>query len=329
MLGCRAKSRRERLWLGRLKYVVVLTLLVAGACEPDPASVPAGRLGTDDPASSSGAGGSSESLFYPLAIGNRWQYDGFFRVQLFDLEGNLYETLTVTSEITNEITGTEMLAGREYVLEKESGVQDSPFDDELHPWVYWVRYRQDRSGLYEADVGLTDPPGPQLDILSERSQGPPVAFKSESIPPKYRAAFVAAIQRLEVRRSHLLEVLGRGPRALGPLTGELTRLQYPLRPGATWKIRQEPDLVIGALVEGHAVLDLPAGRFPAWRIRILWEVTDPLDVLVWYGSSGFLQMVVHSESEAIDYNGNHVGTVVSDETRVLQGLELIGHRGGH
>jgi len=84
-----------------------------------------------------------------------------------------------------------------------------------------------------------------------------------------------------------------------PVRSEAEKLlQYPLHTGARWRLRNDPDLVIEALVEGHEVLELPAGRFPAWRVRILWQIDNPpMDVRVWYGTSGRLRVHYHDEFE--------------------------------
>ncbi len=70
-------------------------------------------------------------------------------------------------------------------------------------------------------------------------------------------------------------------------------------------------------------MELPAGRFPAWRIRIVWEIAGPqLSILVWYGASGFLQMIIHDEETAGDEMPPG-GTVIYDETQVLQAAHLV------
>jgi hypothetical protein len=70
-------------------------------------------------------------------------------------------------------------------------------------------------------------------------------------------------------------------------------LAYPLHVGATWTM-------YGALhddtarVEGLDVLDLPAGRFPAWRIWI-HGISQPART-VWYSRAGYLATKWHLES---------------------------------
>jgi hypothetical protein len=80
-----------------------------------------------------------------------------------------------------------------------------------------------------------------------------------------------------------------------------------------------------ASVEGTDVLDLPPGRLLGYRIRISSELFGPTDVVhVWYGRSGYLQLVVHMESDAIDSSGEIYGRVVADQREKLEGAWLSG-----
>ena len=53
-----------------------------------------------------------------------------------------------------EIIGVEERFGREYIVE-ECRIYDSELTDTL---VTWVRFRQDRTGLYEAMIPIIEPP---------------------------------------------------------------------------------------------------------------------------------------------------------------------------
>lgn len=88
--------------------------------------------------------------FFPLAIGNRWTYSGEISI-----ETNGVPPTTFRYEETHALIGTEELFGREYILERQDMV-DVATGDTI---TYWLRYRQDRAGLYEADVAISDPPG--------------------------------------------------------------------------------------------------------------------------------------------------------------------------
>ncbi len=73
------------------------------------------------------------------------------------------------------------------------------------------------------------------------------------------------------------------------------------------------------------MLDLPAGKLRGYRIRISSDGLGPDDaVRVWYGTSGFLQLVVHAEFEAIDVSGQLQGWVTVDQRETLEELRLSG-----
>lgn len=121
-----------------------------------------------------------------------------------------------------------------------------------------------------------------------------------------RAVFQFAGRKLRERITALDELLRTSPRVMsgppipgtaGP--GELTRLRYPLEPKARWTIRADPNFRFVADVVGVDVLELPAGRFRGYRIRLGADVFGPHDVVhVWYGRSGYLQLVAHLEGDA-------------------------------
>jgi len=108
----------------------------------------------------------------------------------------------------------------------------------------------------------------------------------------------------------------------GPLSGEIALLRYPLAPSKTWHVREDPLFVY--TVEGQESLDLPAGSFTGWRIRIDSDLFGP-DVLahVWYGRDGLLQLQAHVVGQITDENGNVIGTIVSDQVQSLSEISLV------
>jgi hypothetical protein len=74
------------------------------------------------------------------------------------------------------------------------------------------------------------------------------------------------------------------------------------------------------------MLTLPAGRFAGWRIRYFSERFGPQDqVRVWYGRDGYLALVALLEGEAVDAEGNPIGTAIMRFSERLDGIELTGH----
>ena len=71
------------------------------------------------------------------------------------------------------------------------------------------------------------------------------------------------------------------------------------------------------------ILDVPAGRLHAWRIRLDHESFTPADVAhVWYGRSGQVKYRYHLVSIATDFNGNVVGRVVVEWDEALTAAAL-------
>ena len=108
-------------------------------------------------------------------------------------------------------------------------------------------------------------------------------------------------------------------------SGEITRLEYPLHPGAQWVIRADPRFE--SIVEGAEVLDLAVGHVPGWRIRIESVLFGPDDrVHIWYGRGGFLKLEAYFEGIATDPGGNRLGRLISEESEVLTEVSLSGGR---
>lgn len=99
--------------------------------------------------------------------------------------------------------------------------------------------------------------------------------------------------------------------------GEERLLAYPLQVGATWALFPASHVRITATVEGNDVLETPAGRFPAWRIRISGRIAG--SEIVWYGRSGYLGLRDHDQSVRPDSAGLHV---VYDGTESLVSLSI-------
>lgn len=264
--------------------------------------------------------------FFPLTIGDRWEYSGEFSLWM---EGGSRQTQYTYESRT--LTGFETLFGREYVIEEQSIV----FNSMPPAAVRWYRYRQDKAGLYEADVSITDPPGdygPQEAVLTATGTVSPRTRLFAALAAETRAEELAAFEAAcgEMRRKLALldhlrggsdrALLGGGPPG-GVLPDEITRLRYPLHVGQEWVIRDSP--LFTSVVERHEVLDLPAGKFGGWRINARSALTGPEDtVLLWYGRDGLLATYVHLEVEMVGPTGDPLGTMISEERVVLEEIEI-------
>ena len=101
------------------------------------------------------------------------------------------------------------------------------------------------------------------------------------------------------------------------------RHRYPLRPGRSWTIREFP--FYGSTVERRDIIDLPAGRRAAWRIRIDSVFLGPEDeVYLWFSRCGRLALYSRFVGTAVDENGEVIGTFVTEDNEVLEGLAIQG-----
>jgi hypothetical protein len=261
----------------------------------------------------------SRADFYPLTIGNHWHYDRTF---LLRYAPGADPGDTIRSEVDRDLIGKEVLFGREYVLEQETIVQDSRPGEIFR---YWTRFRQDREGLYYADLFASEPP--QTDDVST-----PMAVSSP-VPatPNLNASVPSTQQRLAVyemaeRRLSILRQAALGARRWatggpgGAASNEVTLLQYPLRPGASWALREDPRVVY--TVEALETLDLPIGRRLGYRIRVdFGSEPDPNSTThVWYGRAGMLGYRIW----LLQIGGYPSGYFEAEEEEWLEEATLIG-----
>jgi hypothetical protein len=130
-------------------------------------------------------------------------------------------------------------------------------------------------------------------------------------------------------RSGLYELgmppVGSGP---NPYPYERRLLAYPVHTGAKWVIEDpkfsDPHLshLVTAEVEGMELLDTPAGRLRAWKIRVRDGGHLPgEEQFVWYGPQGYLGWKVHLQYER-PYLGADTVVVTEDQSEWLKAFEL-------
>lgn len=313
-------------------------LLLAVSCSRQAPNAPA-LEGIYSARTLAAAGAAPNGAFFPLQIGNHWRAEANAYYRTEPLQGPPYDELRIHTNFTRNLIGTETLLDRPYVVLQETWTENDPFTGEPRTGTYWTRYRQDASGLYEADIAATTPPNLDTSAgaiaVSPVSSSMPVAMRSlpatltVSIPEEEIVAFEAAWERTRVRAEVVRSAFQKSDPAItfqgsrrGLLPGEITRLHYPLHPGTSWVIRPNP--LFSSKVEAIEKLTLLAGRFPAYRIRIDNEALGPADfVHLWIGRSGQLALRYHLESEATDSDGNVIGRVIYDYDEVLHELSLV------
>lgn len=281
---------------------------------------------------------SVRSGFYPLQLGDRWSYDRTFSFQVIPASGEAESPQVLHSTIAAEIVGYEDMFGRRYTVQENREVEDGGFSD-----LSWYRFRQDISGLYEADVSIHQPP--VLVVPNDDRRRREVGYaKAENSTRTLQSCLLATNVMLDqspyrelleqhlARHAAIREVVGQllvsrgvaGPPG-GVLSDEITRLRYPLSQGATWFIREQP--LFKSTVEGPDRLDLPVGLRNAFRVRITPPGSgDNDEVFLWYSRCGRLKFYAHIESTGVIPAGNVI-TLVSTDEEVLTNIDVTGRDG--
>ena len=253
------------------------------------------------------------SLFYPLDIGNHWGYENTLSIVITPTGGTPGDPSVFESALDVDLVGTEERFGRQYTVQRESDPQNGYSSDFL--------YRQDKTGLFNADPEpSTSARAHDVDAIVARLGG--------AATPSVQRAYRAAAARLMVKQAALRTAALHGARSAGigaiaeALSGEITLLRYPLAVSKSWHVREDPLFVY--TVEGQETIDLPAGRFSGWRIRIDSELFGP-DVAahVWYGHDGLLRLELQAAGEITDDTGAVIGTMVSDQIQALSEISLV------
>jgi hypothetical protein len=289
--------------------------------------------------------------FYPLAVGNSWTYERKHTVEFEVIEGPPYHEVRDFEGIyERRIVGIEAIDGIEYEVEQAT-LTASDRTDTVRTW---AGLRQDHAGLYGAGITITEPadlpapddenrrsvpretpaetpPAPMgtaADPFSRMLTAPgPGGFLPEPVPPILVKAWRQHARRLDAILRSLEPGIAQGPSTVGRrggvLADEVQYLRYPLHPKATWSNREEP-FFVRSEVEAHEVLDLPAGRFPSYRVRVVNERHDPEDrIRVWYGPCGRLAVSIHMETWAMDVETGEIARISVDQTDRLSGLSLV------
>jgi hypothetical protein len=288
-----------------MRCIVRLTIfsalfLIAAACGIDPTtsdlrdgsstSTEVARFGQVD---------RKPGAFFPLAVGSEWHYAAHLKSQAI-VDGEPQPPEVENGDVSLSIIGTETRFGREYfVAELAAEIGSGP------PVTVWVRYRQDRGGLYEADIPISEPP---TGTAAASVEHVPVGHRLNA--PLVLRLLGGERHALRGRRTTRTHDSSRQPPG-GPMSNEITRLVYPLRPGQEWVIRDDP--LFESRVDGRDVLVVPAGRHSAWRVWISNDFSGPNDVVHdWYNRHGIIAEYQRTETPYLDPSGAEVGTLINE-----------------
>ena len=270
-----------------------------------------------------GAASGSARALYPIHLGNHWSWTRELETH-YQINQDPPIVSGFTVDVDQDQVCDEFQDGRVYTIERITENSD------LGTYYTWVRVRQDRTGLYEADD--TSQPAcataPERSSNASRAVADPVEERWNTIAARIPAAQQVAARKIfdrhELITARIRELIGMArPTTLAE--PELLRLKYPLRTGSSWTVRGNPLFV--ETVEGVDALDTVAGTQVGYRIRMDSELFGPDDrVWFWYGRSGFLQLRAHLEGEGTDPEG-HVFNYVTEDSYTLTELSLIEDQG--
>jgi hypothetical protein len=275
-------------------------------------SLEAGRTAGAEPA---GPRGPSQPGFYPLTVGNRWEYVQHSAYQLIPNAGPAPPPELMVQVVAREIVGAITIQEKEYLVELTG-------NEGFGSYAY---FRQDATGLYEWLPFRS----PTAAVSRGHDALEKLGLSARS--PAERDAYRLAAVEMERRIARVHANLGRGagtlsePAPPGARTDEWTRLRYPLEFKSRWEVSSTAVFPLAVEVAGVDNLKLPPGTLRGYRLRRLTSVgLGPNDtVLMWYGTSGLLQIVAHVEFDAVDLAGNGVGRYLYDYREYVSSLRLV------
>jgi len=306
---------------GRNIAFAVLLSLLAGCSRPSPTAPRQTSTLAANKSTMAEAAGFGSGTFFPLAVGNAWEYSGDLTIR-YSRDGVQTQAFDYPYTVSRRIIGTTHLDGKSYFVE-ENTQQDLPATA-YNKAEWWLCKRQDATGLFSFAVLAGPPP---LDGMVASS---PTTMNSSrrSLPIDLTALHqsgnsAGALQRLG-ERLRVLQAMAHSvarDQSIQSTEAEGPELLYPLRVGATWTL---------AVVDKVENLTTPAGTFPAYRI----EINPGANTLhegewyrVWYSRKGLLKSAFHLSQPVLDWFGNPTGeTYTADESVPVTSIVISSKR---
>lgn len=293
----------------KILCLAVLIALAAPACREQPTD-PASKETTVAP---SLATAPDAGDFMPLEPGNHWTYDRTFTAVVIPDDGPPEPPFVIEEPLVRDQVEYHDVGDTRYVVERDTYGGDPESDEHL--------IRQDREGYY-----LFERPKSQ----GKDAGGPVLSSRQRELARRIAARYGADPASIE---SHLARVeavkrMARGfdrgavaPPPGGPMAGELVALAYPLHPGATWVVEDEP--LFTRTVEARERFE----GVSAWRVRLDSEYLGENDVAhMWFSRCGEVGHRFHIEGIATDVNGERIGTIITDDVAWVRNIDI--DRGG-
>jgi hypothetical protein len=317
--------RIPRRWL--VPVLVLAVCVQIAACRYDaPFDSNRGAIARVAAPYSNAADPENPGQYFPLSELNLWAYETKM-VSIVNEDGSPPETVQTTLIEIRQIVGKFDIGDRAYFEERNTtqGHPESAFS---------LFLRQDGSGLHESETLPADVARPASHATNARASRPDVELLLEGLdrsmglkiaesrhPAAMRAAWRSTRSKVDALwnlrpASVASEVLRARPEGV---TEELLRLRYPLRPGQSWVIRQDP--LYTAIVDGVGTFPAHKGKVPTRSIRIRSELFGADDVVHQDVSTiGFTGLRAHVVGQGVDENGNFTVVVSQLDSHLIHYL---------
>jgi len=302
----------------------LLAILLIGCSRSPTLSPLAPRESAHAPSVAAGAAGYGSGSFYPLAIGNEWNYEGGGSLRAISGDGTPPSDYAYRFTEWHRLIGTTHHEGTQYFVDEQ--VHHSIPEGFYGPVTYWSRMRQDRSGLFFLDTLLQVPPALDGGRLENASAGETIRpFRIDETHLRGLGSDAASIKRLAESVEMFREAVHGVVRDVAPTGLELRELVYPVHPGLSWSIR--PDFPWPVMVVGIDPLDTPAGRFTAYRLSVNpfgTTIHEGEWIYLLYSRQGYLGYSLHTFIKGTGPDGDPTGiTYVADESMTVTSVQVV------
>lgn len=252
---------------------------------------------------------STEDVFYPLKVGNSWDYSRTI-------------TRTQTSGEPGALDSLDQIAPTVVHVSVDKKVTLS---GELVD-TYCIKTREDNNSFYSENYYLNNSDGLYNVAYSNAGSGP-LAFPKNTQKPllKFRGKTYSSIGQLvndyHIDQSTFYRVTSDSLIFEDPLVQNLI---YPLKVGAQWAYRESTPWPMAKRVEAKSFYSVPAGSFDCFEIKLLYDADgngiwdNDIYILDYIADAGLVQREIHILGLKLsDSSGNELATLDYFEKMVL------------